>query len=153
MQKETLEQLDLFRKHQEEIERKALAEQNAGSPPAEDAQWAVSGRKRRRGNDKDGGLLKGVKLRKASSGAETATEVKKAADPAISKKSIHNNDDKGGVPISTGNEEHSPKNDKGVMRIPETRGATTATKAASPTSQPPNSLALGLGYASSDEDD
>lgn len=74
VEKETKEQLDLFRRQQEEADKALLdaagnnstvAPATAGSPLAEEGQWAVNGRKRKRAKEKE--VLKGVKLRRSSS--------------------------------------------------------------------------------------
>jgi hypothetical protein len=126
VKKDTLEQLDLFRKQQEEAERKALEEENNGPPAAEDAQWIASGRKRKKGPE--GGLLKGVKLKKTTScsddNAATKTNVQTDSKPEMASK----------------------KSSSGEMKAP----AALTMKATVP---PANSLSLSLGYESSDEDD
>ncbi|KZF18841.1 hypothetical protein L228DRAFT_264222 [Xylona heveae TC161] len=92
LKKETSEQLDYFRKQQEQADKALLAaegEQDAqtgagsGSPTAtaEEENWAVSGRKRKKGKDGQGGL-RGVKLLRKSSSASGANEKQKnAASP------------------------------------------------------------------------
>lgn len=74
VRKDTLEQLDLFRKQQEDAERKALDEENNGPATTEDAQWIAGGRKRKKGNE--GGLLKGLKLKKTASTLEDKSGVR-----------------------------------------------------------------------------
>lgn len=147
VQKETLEQLDVFRKRREEAERKALEEANAGSPPVEAAatQWVAGGpRKRKKGNERDGGLLKGVKLRRASSSADTADAAKKATS--------EKNEEKSATPSTTSAKTESPvaRDDKGSAVTAKPAEAPKATTEAAPKPQP---LSLSLGYASSDEDD
>lgn len=149
MRKETREQLDLFRKQQEETERKALLEENAGSAPTEEAQWSTGGRKRKKGSEKDGGLLKGVKLRKASSSADAGSEAKRMA---LEPQGIH---------VEAGEASRdTPGKQKSVNPATKTKGDTekkpdpsNAPPAASPTHKQQNAVSLGLGYASSDEDD
>ncbi|KAI9782710.1 MAG: hypothetical protein M1839_004698 [Geoglossum umbratile] len=80
LKKETSEQLDAFRKQQEEADKAAFREEDettgaaagassgSAGPLGEGEQWALSGRKRKKGREKEG--LKGVKLRRASSTAE-----------------------------------------------------------------------------------
>ena len=76
MQKETQEQLDIFRKQQEKADRDLLhindAErvEAASIPEAPEEQWRINGRKRARKIEKE--PLKGVKIRKISSAAERA---------------------------------------------------------------------------------
>lgn len=73
VKKETAEGLELFRKQQEEADKKARAAENAetqtqeGSSVPADA-WGATGRKRKRTKEND--VLKGVKVRRASSSTE-----------------------------------------------------------------------------------
>ncbi|KAI6902606.1 hypothetical protein KC334_g7562 [Hortaea werneckii] len=72
VKKETREQLDAFRKLQEDAGKKAVAGQDgedAGDAATADAEtsWALGPRKRKKGKER-GGVLGGVKLRKAESG-------------------------------------------------------------------------------------
>ena len=72
VKEETREQLEVFRKQQEEVDKKVIdggkehAEETADSTTGEgsETQWAVNARKRKRG--KDDLRLKGGKSRKAS---------------------------------------------------------------------------------------
>ena len=76
VKKETGEQLDIFRKAQEEADRKALLRRQdgddegnngnkAGSPvEGEETTWVVVGKKRKRGKEKEG--IKGMKMRRGS---------------------------------------------------------------------------------------
>ena len=83
VKEETREQLEVFRKQQEEADKKVmdggkeLAEETAGSPTGEsnETQWTVHARKRKRVKDDLG--LKGGKIRKASSTSD-------ASPPAVS---------------------------------------------------------------------
>jgi hypothetical protein len=126
VKKDTLEQLELFRKQQEEAERKALEEESTGPATTEDVQWIASGRKRKKGNE--GGLLKGVKLKKTTSTSEDKSEV--------------------GMSVQTGS-------NSGTASTKNLSGETKAQAppVAKPTAPPTNSLSLTLGYGSSDEDD
>ncbi|KAF2120462.1 N-terminal domain of NEFA-interacting nuclear protein NIP30-domain-containing protein [Lophiotrema nucula] len=151
IKKETLEQLDLFRKHQEEAERKALLEANTDGPREEDGiEWTHTGpRKRKKGHD--AGLLKGVKLRRGSSTGDNVAEAKTA--------SVNNAGDMpAGANQASAGESGQAVHGKGKGTTakdpaPKTTAPTKATTAASPQKQPAKPLALNLGYASSDEDD
>ena len=77
VRKETSEQLDLFRRQQEEKDKELLeggdeADRKAGSPTTSDSQssWAVNARKRKRAKENERAGLKGIKLRKSSSTGE-----------------------------------------------------------------------------------
>ncbi|KZM27789.1 uncharacterized protein EKO05_0001367 [Ascochyta rabiei] len=127
LKKETREQLDLFRQQQEEAERKALEDDNIEVPKEDQVQWVAPGRKRKKGAEAS--LWKGIKLRKSSSAAEES-------------KSVH----------------AVPEREKTASDAPEAATATpTATistaSAASPPTKAPNTLSLGLGYVSSDEEE
>ena len=77
VKRETTEQLDLFRRQQEEADKALLNESGekedgegakAGSPTSGESQWAINARKRKRAKEKE--VLKGVKVRKGSSTSE-----------------------------------------------------------------------------------
>ncbi len=76
LKKETQEQLEIFRKQQEQADRAQLLENDdeksptAAAPEGSEEQWKLTGRKRRRVGEKEG--LKGVKIRKSSSTSEKA---------------------------------------------------------------------------------
>ncbi|KAF2833299.1 hypothetical protein CC86DRAFT_365234 [Ophiobolus disseminans] len=130
VKKDTREQLDAFRRQREEAERMALEEDGADAPKEEEVQWAAPGRKRKKGPENS--LLKGVKLKKPKS---TAEENKSTAEPV-------------------------QQEDKPLAAITNATVSSTASKGAIATrpalvqkhaSVKP--LALGLGYASSDDED
>ncbi|KAF2652871.1 hypothetical protein K491DRAFT_662984 [Lophiostoma macrostomum CBS 122681] len=152
VKKETLQQLDAFRKYREEAERRALAEQNAGSPEVEDAQaqWLTGGRKRKKG-EKDGALLKGIKLRKASGTADKgeAKPVTMEKEEALKKTEVRPT-----ATTSTGIGAGTSTREQSSLRFHAPKGALEKVTLAGPASpKPSNTLALGLGYTSSDEDD
>jgi hypothetical protein len=142
VKKETFEQLDLFRRQREEAERKArgLEEESTETPQEEDAgQWAAVGRKRKKGTE--AGLLKGVKLRKSSSMPEEKSSTNEVKATKQSTPDVKTN-----TPSTTGG-------DNGVKSP-----ATSSVNAIKPPAGPPssklvNTLSLGLGYASSDDED
>ena len=90
VKRETVEQLDVFRRQQEEADRALLLQHEdgpdeektgkAGSPTTEETQWAVNARKRKRVKEKEG--LKGIKLRKYSTTGERPTAIE-ATSPSI----------------------------------------------------------------------
>ena len=74
VKKETSEQLELFRRQQEEKDKELLedgeeVDGKAGSPTVGESQssWAVNARKRKRAKEGERAGLKGLKLRKSSS--------------------------------------------------------------------------------------
>lgn len=127
MKKETREQLEIFRRQQEEAERKTLEDDNTEVLKEDQVQWVAPGRKRKKGHETS--LLKGVKLRKSSSVAgetktvDTVGDTERVASPAS----------------------------KATTSCPN--APASKTSAASPPKKAANTLSLGLGYASSDEDD
>ncbi|KAF1840698.1 uncharacterized protein K460DRAFT_346865 [Cucurbitaria berberidis CBS 394.84] len=131
VRKETLEQLDLFRRQQEEAERKALEEESIEAPSEDGAQWAAVKRKRKKGPD--AGLLKGIKLRKSSSAAEERAVIEKARDGDGSTQA---------APTAKAAKDSSTP-------LPAT---TTKSSSTSSVAKPSGILSLGLDYASSDDD-
>jgi hypothetical protein len=129
VRKDTMEQLDAFRRRREEDERKALeAEAPEGKTEEEAAvaaaHWVAHGRKRKKGPE----LLKGVKLRKAGEAADDKKDARKSEV------------------------EKAPS-----LAAPASKGdatALTSSKAsAALPSKPSKPVLLDLGYASSDDDD
>lgn len=127
VKKETREQLELFRRQQEEAERKALEEDNERIPKEDQVQWAAPGRKRKKGPESS--LLKGVKLRKSSLWT-----------------------DEKNIARTTGDKKRATGDTAGSPAAKPTAPATTAS-ASAPPPKISAALALGLGYASSDDDD
>ena len=141
IKKETFEQLDLFRRQREEAERKArgLEEESTETPQEEDAgQWAAVGRKRKKGTE--AGLLKGVKLRKSSSVPEEKNSTNEVKATKQSTPDVKTN-----TPSITGG-------GNGV-KSPATSVNATKPSVGPPSSKLVNTLSLGLGYASSDDED
>ena len=86
VKKETSEQLDLFRRQQEEKDKELLeggeeADGKAGSPTTGESQssWAVNARKRKRVKENEKAGLKGLKLRKSSSTGEAPVKLKESS--------------------------------------------------------------------------
>jgi hypothetical protein len=148
VKKDTIEQLEAFRRRQEEAERKALEAENAAGPVAEDTpQWNAASRKRKK-SEKDGALLKGVKLRKASTGAGATTEAKKI--PVTQDKGRHAEREGSKTPSESAKQaQHSPR-----TAAEEIYSAYTVEgpKAPAPV-KPPRDIAWALGYESSDDED
>lgn len=125
VKRDTQEQLEAFRRQQEEDTTIALEAENTGIS-REQVQWAATGRKRKKGPEN--GLLKGVKLRKAESNPEESLK----SDPTLA--ALHK------TTPST--------NASGDLRVATSKSATTPRPAGST-----NVLSLGLGYASSEDND
>ena len=142
MKRETREGLEVFRRQQEEADKKARGEGTIvedGSPVAEEEQWVAGGRKRKRTKDKE--VLKGVKIRRTSSAAE---DVKKEATSSKS------------TPKSATVDKKLPKDaeHKGSAKKGEQKPALPATATASKTSPPAHKPSLGLvAYGSDSNDD
>ena len=137
VRKETSEQLELFRRQREEEERKSrgLEEQSSEAPQDENAgQWAAVGRKRKKAPET--GLLKGVKLRKSSSVLEDNKPTGKSN--TISSNMTVLPDTSSNINAKTSL----------TPSVNTTKPSTTA-----PLTKPANPLSLGLGYASSEEED
>lgn len=126
IRKDESEGLDAFRQQQEEAEKKAIGEESGdGVKDSGGEVWASVGRKRKKGPEL--GLLKGVKLRKSSSVVD-----EKETPGTVEKLEAKKLDNK------------PPEN---------TTSKTIKTPAATSTLKPAQPLSLGLGYASSDEED
>ena len=150
VKKETTEQLDLFRRQQEEAD-KALLEKpteasevnrvGTGGSPTGESQWAVNARKRKRVKEKEG--MKGVKLRKSSTANETPApeedlhdpERKKSFNPGREEKGVYNQQAKPTADVVDSNLKSSPTQHKGDTSIQN------------------NHAALGLGGYSSEEEE
>ncbi|APA14730.1 hypothetical protein SS1G_06739 [Sclerotinia sclerotiorum 1980 UF-70] len=148
VKKETAEGLELFRKQQEEADRKARAAENdeasiqEGSPVRED-EWGTTSRKRKRTKDKE--VLKGVKVRRASSSAEQASS---SSAKDLPKKPAK--DDSSSVATST-----EPQNPQDSVTVSETQPAKVPAQPAASKKPPPPPPKTGLGLVDygSDEDD
>ena len=166
VKKETSEQLDLFRRQQEEKDKELLEggeelDGKAGSPTAGESQspWAVNARKRKRAKENERAGLKGLKLRKSSSTGEAPVELKKSS---LTSKAPD-------VQQTEVDEDSVEELKTTVTKIPSTKEKTTAKVSPSRPSEkvttqthpeqikssgPKASLSPGLGLAgySSDED-
>lgn len=168
VKKETSEQLDLFRRQQEEKDKELLeggeeADGKAGSPTAGESQssWAVNARKRKRAKENERAGLKGLKLRKSSSTGEAPVGLRTSSstgenpnDPRRDAGQEESVGPKGTTPGNLSTEKASV----GVS-APPPPPPSAVTKTASPRRE--NSLnskslstsGLGLAGYSSDEDD
>ena len=170
VKRETSEQLDLFRRQQEEKDKELLdggeeADGKAGSPTAGESQssWAVNARKRKRVKEGDRGGLKGLKLRKSSSTSEAPIGLKTSSSTsetlAVSKSEVGSKDFVESVDITLENKS-TEKASVGVSASPQSPPPPKAvTRPASPKqensagSRPLGTSGLGLAGYSSDEDD
>ncbi|CAD6446600.1 ca15fb6f-5a66-4546-981d-9bfc8c295729 [Sclerotinia trifoliorum] len=149
VKKETAEGLELFRKQQEEADKKARAAENdvaqiqEGSPVRED-EWGATSRKRKRTKDKE--VLKGVKVRRASSSVEQASSSSSAKD--LPKKPAK--DDSSSVATNT-----KPQAPQDSAKVPETQPAKVPAQTVASKKPPPSPPKAGLGLVDygSDEDD
>ena len=164
VKRETTEQLDLFRRQQEEADKALLEESGekedgeggkAGSPTAGENQWAINARKRKRAKEKE--VLKGVKLRKGSSTSETpvglGSERRGSAsqEPEEGKATI-SAQDSGEKKASSAKKDLDEKVVSEGLASPTPISGTTAPskQGAGAASKP---AALGLAGYSSDEED
>lgn len=136
VRKDTQEQLEAFRRHQEEEASKALENEGGDAPTEEQVQWAAPGRKRKKGPESS--LLKGVKLRKPNSVPEDRKSPERPLFQGQKKSPT--------TAASTANQSTAVKAAPSTATSQEPLSASTHAK-------PANTLSLGLGYASSDEED
>lgn len=155
VKKETSEQLDLFRRQQEEAEKALLDEgikagDAAASPtgPSSDTQWALNAKKRKRAKEDKG--LKGLKIRKSSSTIEEPSglsDKKSTKDQAPSQK-----DTKDSI---NGHTKEIPKSMQAALPQSKTADekAPSAAVPKGPSPARPSALSgLGLADYNSDED-
>ncbi|KAF2460903.1 N-terminal domain of NEFA-interacting nuclear protein NIP30-domain-containing protein [Lineolata rhizophorae] len=163
IRKETSEQLDVFRKQQEEAEKASLARSPDNVSLEEEDTWVVNSRKRKRAREKES--LRGIKARNTSTsgdlskpeGGTPPSSEKKASVSLEVKESKSTQQPK--VDASAVRERSLPKDppcEKG-SNGPNTSGnpkgtASTITKCVPPAGKPAGLANLGLNY-SSDEDD
>lgn len=125
VKKDTQARLEAFRRQQEEEAAKALEEEGGDVVSEEQVQWAA-GRKRKKGQETS--LLKGVKLKKTNAEPEKSNPVEKKVEEK--KQSTTKT-----PATSAGNTQNAAR-----------PAAVAPIKATMP-------LSLGLGYASSDDED
>ena len=149
VRKETAEQLNLFRRQQEEADKASLDLTVAGTenpsettlgPSTVESQWAINARKRKRVKDKE--VLPGVKLRKSSSTVEKPTGLSPGTTkPTNGEKRSQTQDS----PKPTIDQAKSSQvDDKETVGSPQTQASRDSPK--------PTVGALGLAGYSSDED-
>ena len=144
LKKETEEQLEVFRKQQENADRALLndddGEKGRGEVDTVDNGWKTTSRKRRRVGEKEG--LKGVKLRKSSSTSGTPDDARQK---------------QGGTVAETSPGPHAPAGvdlEHTAAESATTTGQSTAEKApiaASPTVQRAAKGLLSVDYGSDDD--
>lgn len=130
VKRETAEELDAFRRQQEEAEKATRATGSEDAPEGtQSTSWLV-GKKRKKGRE---GPLGGVKLRKASSGEKTSVAAEREAATSA-----------------------SPPKEESVKVAKEVKSDSQKDNPAAKPAEPSKGTApLGLGLAaySSDEDD
>lgn len=163
VKRETTEQLDLFRRQQEEADKALLEESGekedgeggkAGSPTAGENQWAVNARKRKRTKEKE--VLKGVKVRKGSSTSEQPVglggERRGSASQEPEKgKTIVSAQDSTENKTSSAEKDLEGKVISEALASPTPKSSTAAPKQDSEGASKPAALGLA-GYSSEEED-
>lgn len=148
VKKETAEGLELFRKQQEEADKKARAAENDGTQIQEasavrEDEWGTTGRKRKRTKDKE--VLKGVKVRRASSSMEQphaspkGSSTKLAADESSS--------------VVTNAKPDISRDSANFSDIPPAKVTPKQVAVKEQPPSPPTKKGLGLVDYGSDEDD
>ena len=165
VKKETSEQLDLFRRQQEEKDKELLEggeepDGKAGSPTVGEPQspWAINARKRKRAKENEKAGLKGLKLRKSSSTCEAPVELSKSSltskAPDVAKTEV----DKDSVEeLRTTASKIPSATEKNTAKVsqsrPPERVATQTHPEQDKSSGPKASLSPGLGLAGYSSDD
>lgn len=149
VKKDTADQLEAFRKQREEAEKSMLGPTSSEIAPAEEDEWNIPARKRRRDKGKD--LLLPGKKRKAS-----ATEGSREPDASKRQESSHHaqeasTTDKEGAkattaPSTTSPEKADPTNP--TENATSNAHKSTSTEESQPdTKQPPKPAPVSLGLA------
>ena len=138
MRKETQQGLQAFRKQQEEADKKARGgETTVDEAEGEAGEWVAGVKKRKRGKEKE--VLKGVKIRRAS----TLEEPAKKVGPVIAE---------GPKSKPTGGKEVGSITPAGE-KPKETNASKPENSATIPKTSPPSKSGLGLVDYGSDDDD
>ena len=140
VKKETSEQLDAFKRAQEEAEK--AAGQELPEAPEASAAWTAGPRKRKKGRDS---TIGGVKLRRTSTAEK---QVAPSATEEVNTPKKPQNDDAG---VQEVQEEKKKPIDETTESLPLPKAAESSTSASKSPSPPAG--ALGLAAYSSDEDD
>lgn len=160
MKKETTEQLELFRKLQEEADKVLLEEggekeaaDGGNVPEATESQWAVHGRKRKRAKEKE--VLKGVKLRKSSTSEAPSTSGKESLN-LQEKGAVESRQRPSDKATSTTSDNLKEERNKKATEVLPASPAVSSAKSSTPEKQDRSKASattgLGLGGYSSDED-
>ena len=166
VKKETSEQLEVFRRQQEEADKALLGEPrdtsatdsstNGGQSVADESQWALSARKRKRAKDKE--VLKGVKLRKSSSTSDGPASLSSNTSPAVPLNMVKGNakDDSGHTEDSEiarkGNSNKPSEDANGGTEASALLGRASSSKVANVGFNVGALTGLGLGGYNSDEE-
>lgn len=146
MKKETTEQLDIFRRQQEEADKAIMSEAVGvgdtspigGIPPGE-SQWALNARKRKRAKGRE--ALLGAKVRKTSSANEYSS---------LAATTEHNEAE--AVSASVQKEDKPVANAKGIVQALSPTSTSDDGGIDIPARERPSAVGLGLIDYSSDED-
>lgn len=143
VRKEVSEQLQQFRKQQEDAEKAAVGEVNEPAFADESTEWVPKGKKRRKSHGKES--LIGVKLRKTSSATES--EQRPASKSAITS-------DRGPTGTAEGAIGKPKGSNESTVEVQTSEQADNALdRAVKPGNASPPTGGLGLGAYSSDEDE
>ncbi|KAJ5691322.1 hypothetical protein N7488_012057 [Penicillium malachiteum] len=136
VKKDTADQLEAFRRQREEAEKSALGPTSSEVTPAEEEEWTIPARKRRR--EKKDLLLPGK--RRKSSGAEAISPEKKSTEKP----------GQGSEPAKTENTSKPTSNTENAKApVVSTKPASAGSDASKAAEKPPAKPALGLvGYGS-----
>ncbi|KAK5164972.1 uncharacterized protein LTR77_009637 [Saxophila tyrrhenica] len=155
VKKETLTQLEVFRRQQEEAEKAAQQAGDAGPPAEAGESWAASGpRKRKKGRE---GPIAGVKLRRTSTNEKQSVaspagdEAGQPPPKAVTKDAAAAADEKRPADTPSGGSKAGEVVDDDGSKISAAPVKSVSSAADKPASPPPSGL--GLAAYSSDEDE
>ena len=148
VRKETTEQLEIFRRQQEEAEKAAFRERENEDAPLGEQQWTAPARKRRRAKEKD--PLLGVKLRKLSTTAETSGSLEERQSPTKTSHTTPKDVESVKSPTKPDTEQRTPKPPHSGSHNNTFAATSSVLTSFKDKGSPPKQL--GLGNYSSDED-
>lgn len=152
IKRETNEQLDLFRRQQEEVDKAlsttnddvddAIVSRSNNSPTSTEFQWAINARKRKR-TEREG--LKGVKIRKSST-SETSVALKSDPRSALTHAKVD-------LEVIDNNRYKSDEDASPTNPVSSPNPVDSHTTSSVPETNQVVKLSLGLADYSSDEEE
>ncbi|KAI5256690.1 hypothetical protein E4T42_01499 [Aureobasidium subglaciale] len=151
VRKETAEQLEAFRRQQEDTEKASREAAPEASNQSESDTWAFNARKRKRNREKE--AIAGIKLRKSSSSMAQMTEDAGATSGAVSDDKKQSPPSPGPAPASQSASAKPVQPPVAAMDEVVSDQVNKAPATVRASASPKPAAALGLAAYSSDDDD